>query len=58
MKNLSQNDQEPTSHVLESGVEGIEQEGSFFIGLTMLKNSAKRPNQELRKNIKNEKTMK
>jgi hypothetical protein len=31
MKNLSQNDQEPTSHVLESKVERIEQEGSFLL---------------------------
>ncbi len=30
-KILFQNDQEPTSHVLESRVEGIKQEGSFFI---------------------------
>jgi hypothetical protein len=50
MKILSQNDQEPTSLVLESRVEGIKQEGSFFIGLTMLKYFAKRPCQE-HKNI-------
>jgi hypothetical protein len=57
LKILSQNDQEPISPMLESRVEGIKQEGSFFIGLTMLKNFAKRPCQEHRKNIKNEETM-
>jgi hypothetical protein len=39
---------------LNQELKGIKQEGSFFIGLTMLKNFAKRPCQEHRKNIKNE----